>query len=70
MCLLGQVGKVTNGLMIGNCLLCLSDVSFCIEHGVGEGFRVFNAVLLEIRCEDLKGEALNITGDAAETKIQ
>lgn len=35
-CLLGQVGKVTRGLMIGKRLLCLSDVTFCIEHGVGE----------------------------------
>lgn len=55
--------------MIGNCLLCLTDVSLCIEHGVGEGFRVFNPVLLEILCEDRKGEALNMTGDAAETNF-
>lgn len=55
--------------MIGKRLLNLSDVSFCIEHGVGERFRVFSAVLLEILCEDRKGEAFNITGDAAETTI-
>lgn len=53
--------------MIGKRFLCLSDVSFCIEQGVGEGFLVFNAELLEILCEDRKGEVFNITGDAAET---
>lgn len=58
---------MTNGLIIGNCLLCFTEVSLCIEHGVGEGFRVFNAVLLEILCEDRKGEALNMMGDAADT---
>lgn len=53
--------------MIGKRLLCLSDVSLCIEHGVGDRFRAFSAVLLEILWEDRKGEAFNITGDAAET---
>lgn len=58
---------MTSGLIIGKRLLCFTEVSLCIEHGVGDGFRVFNAVLLEILCEDRKGEALNITGDAADT---
>lgn len=66
--LLGQVGKVTRGLMIGKRLLLSSVVSFCIRDDVGEGFCAFNAVLLEILCEDRKGEAFNMTGDAAETK--
>jgi len=65
--LLGQVGKVTSGLIIGKRLLHLCDVSFCIKCGVGDGFRVFNAVLLEILCEDRKGEAFNMTGEAADT---
>lgn len=68
MYLLGQVGKVTSGLMIGKFLLRLSNVSFCIEHGVGDGIRVLKAVLLEIVWEDRKGEAFNIIGDAAETR--
>lgn len=65
--LLGHVGNVTSGLIIGKHLLCFKDVSLCIEQGVGEGFRVFNAVLLEILWEDRKGDEFNMTGDAAET---
>lgn len=46
--LLGHVGSVTSGLIIGKRLSRLNEVSQGNEPGVGEVFRVFNAVLLDI----------------------